>query len=134
MAFSCLKKEIIYRGGVVRFFIPKHWSEEYEEDGGGIFYEPGDETGTLRLNVLSFLTKGDVSTRYLFEIVQKRMVENSGQIEVLPNDRFLLKYSFRKSENGEDLVFFIGKLQKLSLLGTIILQYLALQLQPCNRS
>ena len=49
-------KTIRYRGGLVTFQIPKDWREEYEEDGGGTFYQPGDDTSTLRLNVLTFKT------------------------------------------------------------------------------
>ena len=47
-------KTIVYRGGVVRFRVPADWQEEYEPAGGGTFYAPGDETGTLRLNVTTF--------------------------------------------------------------------------------
>ena len=32
-------KTIVYRGGIVRFKIPANWVEEYEEDGGGTFYQ-----------------------------------------------------------------------------------------------
>jgi hypothetical protein len=45
--------QIRYRGGLVVFSIPKSWHEEYEAEGGGTFYEPGDDTGTLRLNVIT---------------------------------------------------------------------------------
>ena len=47
-------KTIVYRGGVVRFRIPADWEEEYEPAGGGMFYAPGDETGTLRLAITTF--------------------------------------------------------------------------------
>jgi hypothetical protein len=53
MAMADLKT-IVYRGGVVRFRIPADWEEEYESAGGGTFYAPGDETGTLRLAVTTF--------------------------------------------------------------------------------
>jgi hypothetical protein len=46
-----LFKTINYRGGVLRFRIPSDWVEEYEDSGGGTFYEPGDDAGTLRVNV-----------------------------------------------------------------------------------
>ena len=52
---SSLKMKIInYRGGVVRFRIPADWEEEYEEEGGGTFYAPGEDTGTFRLYVTTF--------------------------------------------------------------------------------
>ena len=46
-------KQIRYRGGLVVFAIPKCWHEEYEPEGGGTFYELGDDTGTLQLNVIT---------------------------------------------------------------------------------
>ena len=52
-------KTIVYRGGVVRFRIPADWHEEYEPAGGGTFYAPGDETGTLRLNIATFGAPAD---------------------------------------------------------------------------
>ncbi|MBK8594774.1 MAG: hypothetical protein IPN83_04160 [Holophagales bacterium] len=39
-------KSITYRGGLVTFRIPRHWVEEYEEDGGGTFYEDRPDSGT----------------------------------------------------------------------------------------
>ena len=56
-------KSIVYRGGVARFDIPENWREEYEPAGGATFYEPGDTTGTLRLNVLSFKKNDDSSSK-----------------------------------------------------------------------
>jgi hypothetical protein len=113
MSFLCPKKEIVYRGGVVRFFIPKHWNEEYEPDGGGTFYESGNDTGTLRLNVLSFLMKEDTSPEQLLTMVQKRKVENQGEVESLPDGRFLLKYSARSKEDGENLFIFRWEIAKM---------------------
>ena len=46
-------KTINYRGGVIRFRIPSDWVEEYEDAGGGTFYKPGEEAGTLRVNVIT---------------------------------------------------------------------------------
>ena len=47
-------KTISYRGGVITFQIPAHWKEEYQTEGGGMFYEDRPDSGTLRLNVLTF--------------------------------------------------------------------------------
>jgi hypothetical protein len=46
-------KTITYRGGIVRFRIPANWKEEFEEAGGGTFYAPVEDSGTLRLNVVT---------------------------------------------------------------------------------
>jgi hypothetical protein len=47
-------KHVEYRGGLVRFELPRHWVEEYEPNGGGTFYDEAVDAVTLRLNVLSF--------------------------------------------------------------------------------
>lgn len=47
-------KTIAYRGGVISFRIPSDWKEEYQPEGGGMFYSERPGAGTLRLNVLTF--------------------------------------------------------------------------------
>lgn len=47
-------KAISYRGGIITFQIPAHWKEEYQPEGGGTFYDDRADSGTLRLNVLTF--------------------------------------------------------------------------------
>jgi hypothetical protein len=54
---SSFLKTINYRGGVVRFRIPADWTEEYEDVGGGTFYKPGKNTGTLRLRACAQITR-----------------------------------------------------------------------------
>jgi hypothetical protein len=51
-------KNIYYRGGIARFDIPDSWEEEYEPSGGATFYEDEPDSGTLRLNVLTFSSNG----------------------------------------------------------------------------
>jgi hypothetical protein len=51
------KKMIKYRGGIAEFAIPSHWHEEYEPEGGGTFYADSPDSGTLRLNVISCVSK-----------------------------------------------------------------------------
>jgi len=76
---STAMKPIVYRGGLVSFAIPAHWRDEYEAQGGGTFYEAGEHTGTLRLNVISFerpdVMALDAATRQIFD---------DGPHEVLP--------------------------------------------------
>ncbi|MFS4494567.1 hypothetical protein [Maribacter sp. 2308TA10-17] len=50
-------KRVNYRGGLISFEIPNSWIEEYEENGGGTFYEDSPESGTLRVNVLTIKEK-----------------------------------------------------------------------------
>src|SRR5262245_49372554 len=72
-------KVINYRGSVVRFRIPAGWNEEYEEDGGGTFYLPGDESGTLRLNVLTL--EGPEKQRQLPEAAAKILAPDAAKYQ-----------------------------------------------------
>jgi|GEM_PF-2808134 hypothetical protein len=46
-------KIISYNGGVVSFRLPENWVEEYYPEEGAVFYRDDNESGTLRLNILS---------------------------------------------------------------------------------
>lgn len=45
-------KPITYRGGVVTFRVPSHWTEEYDDVEGGTFYDEHSQS-TLRLKVIT---------------------------------------------------------------------------------
>ncbi len=60
-------KTVSYRGGIVQFQLPSHWQEEYEPEGGGIFYEDRPDSGTLRLNVVTAESKSDESSEQAIE-------------------------------------------------------------------
>jgi len=49
-----MMKTISYRGGIITLQIPAQWKEEYQPEGGGMFYDDRPDSGTLRLNVLTF--------------------------------------------------------------------------------
>jgi hypothetical protein len=46
-------KEVVYLGGIARFWLPDSWQIEMSPDDGGCFYDPAG-SGTLRLSVLTF--------------------------------------------------------------------------------
>ena len=46
-------KQVVYRGGLIVFSIPRDWIEQYEPEGGGMFFKEGDTTGTLWLEVMT---------------------------------------------------------------------------------
>jgi hypothetical protein len=66
-------KTICYRGGIARFDIPDSWEEEYEPSGGATFYEDEPDSGTLRLNVLTFSSNG---TEICAEMVSRLIAKN----------------------------------------------------------
>lgn len=96
-------KTIRYGGGIVTFRIPAHWTEEYEEEGGGIFYDEDNESGTLRLNVLTFTSKTSVTTRTAMSLLEARRQEYQGTLTDLGNGNALLRYTDVAQEEGESL-------------------------------
>jgi hypothetical protein len=96
-------KTIRYRGGIVTFRIPAHWTEEYEEKGGGVFYDEDNYSGTLRLNVLTFATQTPVTTRTAMSLLEVRRQEYQGTLTDLGNSNALLRYTDVAQEEGESL-------------------------------
>jgi hypothetical protein len=97
------KKTIRYRGGIVTFRIPAHWTEEYEEEGGGTFYDENNDGGTLRLNVLTFASKTPVTTRTAISLLEARRETYQGTLSELGNGNALLRYTEGAQEDGEPL-------------------------------
>jgi hypothetical protein len=50
-------KTVTYEGDLVSFEIPSHWREDYDPAGSARYYEEGDDSGTMRLNILTFERK-----------------------------------------------------------------------------
>lgn len=106
-------KLIVYRGGIVTFEIPEGWVEEYEEEGGGTFYEPGDDTGTLRLNVLSFEAHKDVGMDHPQVVFEQLKSERDAEVFTLSDNRYLMKYSLPAEENGERLLIHYWEVSRM---------------------
>jgi hypothetical protein len=99
-------KTIQYRGGIARFQVPASWVEEYESRGGGTFYEPGDDTGTLRVNVLDFETQSGtgISAQSAFELLTR--TRPVSETEQLPSGTAISRYIEKADEAGEHLLFY----------------------------
>jgi len=104
---ACQKnlKEVEYRGGIVNFSIPSTWVEEYETDGGGTFYEDRPDSGTLRLNVLTFKTPvGEVKVKAIDALPSLKSA--SGNPELLSESVAYIHYVKRSEEDGEDITIY----------------------------
>ena len=99
-------KTIQYRGGIVRFRIPAHWHEEYEEDGGGTFYAPGDDTGTLRLEVMTAKAPAGktVGTSTPAEVLQHESQEYAVPIVPLREGVAMIRFDLPAEEKGQTLM------------------------------
>lgn len=98
-------KTITYRGGLVRFRIPANWIEEYEESGGGTFYEPGNDSGTLRLNILTFKGPADkpIASQAAGDAPLRESREKGVPVERLRESAALLRVDGECEEHGERL-------------------------------
>jgi hypothetical protein len=94
-------KTVIYRGGVVTFDLPAHWTEEYEPKGGGTFYEDTPDSGTLRLNMLGFKI---APHQTLSEQVALMMARDG--FEPLQEGLGIRRVEKSAVEDGEPLVFY----------------------------
>jgi hypothetical protein len=99
-------KEIVYRGGIVKFAVPKHWVEEYEPDGGGMFYENAPDTGTLRLNVITVQSPTKLRTDSAYEALRSLKSINPKTIKRLPNGNAITTWVQHSSESGQAITLF----------------------------
>ena len=99
-------KEIAYRGGVVKFFIPKNWIEKYEPDGGGMFYEDAPNTGTLRLNVITAKSPTSLGSDAAYENAAKAKNVKPSDVERLSNGNAMARWVQRSSEQGQPITLY----------------------------
>ena len=99
-------KEVQYRGGLVTFAIPKQWVEEYEPDGGGMFYENSPDTGTLRLNVITAKSPKSLSADAAFEELLAIKGVSRENAQRLANGNAFATSIQHSSERGRDITLF----------------------------
>ena len=100
-------KTINYRGGLVRFRIPAQWIEEYEDDGGGTFYEDDPDSPTLRLNILTMESPRPIDTS---EMLSSRAEKAGQEIMHLKNGNSVIAYNQPAEEDGLPLVIYYWEL------------------------
>lgn len=99
-------KTINYRGGLVTFDIPQHWKEEYQPEGGGMFYEDGPATGTLRLNVITAKSPQPITSNSTVEALVGLKAIKPSEVEKLSNSNAIAKSVKRTSEQGTAITLF----------------------------
>lgn len=91
-------RTINYRGGIACFNIPASWKEEYEESGGGTFYEDTPDSGTFRLSVLSLSSNKNESA----DAILSRLISESNY-KSLRGDLAIKRSIKTSQEDGEQL-------------------------------
>lgn len=92
-------KTIRYRGGVVVFRIPAHWEEEYEDDGGGTFYDEDIDAGTFRLSTLLAKSATPVTTHTARHFAEAHAAKHGGTATDLGTGNWLAEYTQITSED-----------------------------------
>lgn len=97
-------KKINYRGGLISFDIPENWIEEFEETGGGAFYEDSPNSGTLRVNVLTIENNEENANPLdIFKDNQKR---NDQKEYITQAGDGIIEYLDRTEESGIPITLF----------------------------
>lgn len=99
-------KQVTYRGGIITFTIPEHWLEQYEPDGGGIFYEDTPNTGTLRLNVITLESPKPILADDAFLNLSKLKNVEVGTIQRLENGNALATSVQHANEEGQAITLY----------------------------
>ncbi|MDO9367613.1 MAG: hypothetical protein Q7T68_03515 [Sphingopyxis sp.] len=99
-------KEIQYRGGLIRFDVPHDWMEEKEPDGGTMFYSPGPDTGTLRLNVITASSPKDLDTSEQKAILEGIRGVDPESVRMLSNGSFMAYHIDRTAEEGTPITLY----------------------------
>lgn len=102
-ALESTPKQINYRGGLVVFALPVTWIEEYEPEGGGVFYAPGDDTGTLRLDVITAKSPNPVTSADSAGILLKT---GDSDVESLPTGSAIAKHVSREIDRGTPITIY----------------------------
>src|SRR5438128_2678745 len=102
---ASLLKTINYRGGVLTFRIPSDWIEEYDDMKGGVFYAPGETSGTLRLSVLTMGAPPgkSVTSQTPAEILSSESKQYHVPIFPLRENVAMIRYDFPTVEQGQQL-------------------------------
>jgi hypothetical protein len=97
-------KTISYRGGVVRFRIPAHWAEEYESEGGGTFYDDVPDSGTFRLQTITFESPSALITESASDVLSSLPQAAACPVEPLTNGCALIRYTEAALDSGHQLL------------------------------
>ena len=94
-------RPIAYRNGVIAFEVPASWVEEYEEDGGGVFYEDAADSGTLRLDVATLRAPEQADALAVARMLTEVAEVDPAAIETLENGNVLARVQEQAEEDGQ---------------------------------
>lgn len=94
-------KIINYRGGLIRFPIPRDWVEEYEPDGGASFHAGRPDSPTLFVNVMTFTSpRPDVRPESGAEALRRKPAQTGQRLVQFENGNTARVFSHRIEDAG----------------------------------
>lgn len=112
-------KEVIYRGGIVKFSIPEAWVAEKIQGGEVIFVDPENELRTLRVNVITAQTPALVRRDDAFSVLETFSDVELKSIKRLENGNAVATGIIDALENNQAIVMFWWRLANICPPDTI---------------
>ena len=106
MYLSIAKKLVTHERGLLSFEIPDSWVEETEPDGRRIYFYPSEESGTLRVHVLTFQAPESKTMKTPAEAIALAEKTDRRSIRTLPNGHALGESISRTLEDGEKITLY----------------------------
>jgi hypothetical protein len=97
-------KTITWRGGVVSFRIPAHWTEDYTDEGRGTFYDDAPNSGTFRLDIVTAQAPSPLTSDSAREVLATLRQSAKHPIERLSSGSALVRYSESAVDRGHKLL------------------------------
>jgi hypothetical protein len=85
--------------GGARFRVPATWAEEYDDEGNGVFYEPEDDSPTLRATVIEAGARPSGADA-AGELLAPYAAKHNALVETLETGNALLAYEEAGDEDG----------------------------------
>ncbi|MGF1705473.1 hypothetical protein [Enterovibrio baiacu] len=105
-------KEISYNGGLITFNVPQDWIEEYDQQGGGTFYEDSPASGTFRLHVITLQSQASVTKSEVVNVLQS-VGKIGDPVSTLPNGTAYKTFSEKTQDSGQDITIYYWSLAQI---------------------
>ena len=106
MNLSIATRLVTHERGLLSFEIPDSWVEETEPDGRRIYFYPSEESGTLRVHVLTFQAPNGKGMKTPAEYIALTEKADRRSIRTLPNGLALGESISRTLEDGEKITLY----------------------------
>ena len=106
MNVSIATRLVTHERGLLSFEIPDTWLEETERDGRRIYFYPSEESGTLRVHVLTFQAPNGQMMKSPAEYIALTEKADRRSIRTLPNGLALGESIFRTVEDGDRITLY----------------------------